>query len=220
MSESTRQPPDALLLIAPGCAHCPLVLESLARLVKAGSLGRLEVINVAAHPEAAARAGSRSVPWTRIGPFVLEGLHGDAELREWVEHAAAGTGRAAYVAELLRNQQLDRALATVRQWPDMLPDLLALSGSLETPLAVRIGISAAVEDQQGSAALRDALPALAGLATSPEPAVRADAAHFLGLTGSAAARQPLEALLADVEPQVREIAAESLALLEASPSPQ
>ena len=220
MSESTRQPPDALLLIAPGCAHCPLVLESLARLVKAGSLGRLEVINVAAHPEAAARAGSRSVPWTRIGPFVLEGLHGEAELREWVEHAAAGTGRAAYVAELLRNQQLDRALATVRQWPDVLPDLLALSGSLETPLAVRIGISAAVEDQQGSAALRDALPALAGLATSPEPAVRADAAHFLGLTGSAAARQPLEALLADVEPQVREIAAESLALLEASPSPQ
>lgn len=220
MSESTRQPPDALLLIAPGCAHCPLVLESLARLVKAGSLGRLEVINVAAHPEAAARAGSRSVPWTRIGPFVLEGLHGDAELREWVEHAAAGTGRAAYVADLLRNQQLDRALATVRQWPDVLPDLLALSGSLETPLAVRIGISAAVEDQQGSAALRDALPALAGLATSPEPAVRADAAHFLGLTGSAAARQPLEALLADVEPQVREIAAESLALLEASPSPQ
>jgi len=220
MSESTRQPPDALLLIAPGCAHCPLVLESLARLVKAGSLGRLEVINVAAHPEAAARAGSRSVPWTRIGPFVLEGLHGEAELREWVEHAAAGTGRAAYVADLLRNQQLDRALATVRQWPDVLPDLLALSGSLETPLAVRIGISAAVEDQQGSAALRDALPALAGLATSPEPAVRADAAHFLGLTGSAAARQPLEALLADVEPQVREIAAESLALLEASPSPQ
>jgi len=220
MSESTRQPPDALLLIAPGCAHCPLVLESLARLVKAGSLGRLEVINVAAHPEAAARAGSRSVPWTRIGPFVLEGLHGEAELREWVEHAAAGTGRAAYVADLLRNQQLDRALATVRQWPDVLPDLLALSGSLETPLAVRIGISAAVEDQQGSAALRDALPALAGLAASPEPAVRADAAHFLGLTGSAAARQPLEALLADVEPQVREIAAESLALLEASPSPQ
>ena len=220
MSESTRQPPDALLLIAPGCAHCPLVLESLARLVKAGSLGRLEVINVAAHPEAAARAGSRSVPWTRIGPFILEGLHGEAELREWVEHAAAGTGRAAYVADLLRNRQLDRALATVRQWPDVLPDLLALSGSLETPLAVRIGISAAVEDQQGSAALRDALPALAGLATSPEPAVRADAAHFLGLTGSAAARQPLEALLADVEPQVREIAAESLALLEASPSPR
>lgn len=201
--------------MAPGCAHCPVVLESLAALIKAGRLGRLEVVNVAAHPEAATAAGTRSVPWTRIGPFVLEGLHSEAELRDWAQHAAAGTGRAAYLTDLLKSQQLERALAAARQWPDALPELLALSGSLETPLAVRIGISALLEDQQGTAALRDALPTLAELATSPEPAVRADAAHFLGLTGSAAARQPLEALLADAEPQVREIAAESLALLDA-----
>jgi hypothetical protein len=220
MNEAVKRPPDALLLMAPGCAHCPVVLEALAGLVEAGSLGRLEVVNVAAHPEAAAAAGTRSVPWTRIGPFALEGLHVEAELREWAEHAAAGTGRAAYLADLLTNQQLDRALATAREWPDALPGLLALSGSLETPLAVRIGISALVEDQQGTAALRDALPALAALAGSPEPAVRADAAHFLGLTGSAEARELLEALLADAEPQVREIAAESLALLEAPPSPE
>jgi HEAT repeat protein len=77
-----------------------------------------------------------------------------------------------------------------------------------------------MEDQQGTAALRDTLPALAALATAPEPAVRADAAHFLGLTGSPAAREPLAALLADPEPQVREIAAESLALLDAPPPPE
>jgi len=206
--------------MAPGCAHCPVVLQALASLVKAGRLGRLEVVNVAAHPEAAAAAGTRSVPWTRIGPFVLEGLHGEAELRGWAEHAAAGTGRAAYLVDLLTTQQLDRALATAREWPEVLPGLLALCGSLETPLAVRIGISALIEDHQGTAALRDALPALAALAGSPEPAVRADAAHFLGLTRSADARALLEALLADAETQVREIAAESLALLEPPPSPQ
>ena len=220
MNEPMQQPPDALLLMAPGCAHCPVVLEALARLLKAGSLGRLEVVNVAAHPEAAAQAGTRSVPWTRIGPFVLEGLHGEAELREWTEHAAAGTGRAAYLADLLKNQQLDRALVAAREWPGTLPELLALSGSLETPLAVRIGISALMEDQQGTAALQDTLPVLALLATAPEPAVRADAAHFLGLTRSPAAREPLAALLADPAPQVREIAAESLALLDAPPPPE
>ncbi|MFZ0257771.1 MAG: HEAT repeat domain-containing protein, partial [Gammaproteobacteria bacterium] len=55
--------PDALLLIAPGCAHCPVVLQSLAEMLKAGSLGRLEVVNIVAHPEVAKAVGTRSVPW-------------------------------------------------------------------------------------------------------------------------------------------------------------
>ncbi|MBS0329365.1 MAG: HEAT repeat domain-containing protein, partial [Proteobacteria bacterium] len=40
--------------------------------------------------------------------------------------------------------------------------------------------------------------------------VRADACHYLGLTGEAAARSWLDARLADEDADVREIAAESL----------
>jgi hypothetical protein len=218
MTDQSTVPPDALLLMAPGCAHCPVVLESLGRLLKDGRLGRLEVINVAAHPEAAVAAGTRSVPWTRIGPFELDGLYGPAELAGWAGHAAAGTGLAAYLAHLLEHRQLERAVAVVRGLPGALADLLGLAGSLETPMGIRIGISAVVEELQDTPALRDALPALAGLTASPEPQVRADAAHYLGLTGSDGARQPLERLLADPDPQVREIAAESLALLTPSAS--
>ena len=89
MAEQSPAPPDALLLMAPGCAHCPVVLEGLGRLLKEGRLGRLEVVNVAVHPEAAVAAGTRSVPWTRIGPFELDGLYGPAELAEWAAYAAA-----------------------------------------------------------------------------------------------------------------------------------
>jgi len=205
--------PDAFLLMAPGCAHCPVVLESLGRLLKEGRLGRLEVVNVAAHPEAALAAGTRSVPWTRIGPFELDGLYGPAELADWAGHAAAGTGAATYLAHLLEHRRLDRAVAFVRRAPGSLGGLLELAGSLETPMGTRIGISAVVEELAGAAALRDALPAVAQLAASPEPQVRADAAHYLGLSGSPAARQVLGPLLADPDPQVREIAAESLATL-------
>ena len=42
--------PDALLLLSPGCAHCPSVLEGLSQLLKKGELGRLEVVNILAHP--------------------------------------------------------------------------------------------------------------------------------------------------------------------------
>jgi hypothetical protein len=220
MTNQFPVPPDALLLMAPGCAHCPLVLESLGRLLKEGRLGRLEVVNVAAHPEAALAAGTRSVPWTRIGPFELDGLYGPAELAGWAGHAAAGTGMGAYLAHLLEHRQLDRAAAVARREAGALAALLGLAGSLETPMGVRIGISAVVEELQDTPALRDALPALAGLTASPGPQVRADAAHYLGLTGSDGARQPLERLLADPDPQVREIAAESLAMLRPPQLPQ
>ncbi|MCU0972322.1 MAG: HEAT repeat domain-containing protein [Gammaproteobacteria bacterium] len=174
--------------MAPGCAHCPVVLASLSRLLEQGRLGRLEVVNVVAHPEAARAVGTRSVPWTRIGPFELDGLYGPAELAEWAGHAAAGTGMAAYLAHLIEQRQLDRAVTIAGREPGALEALLGLAGSLETPMGIRIGISA------------------------PEPQVRADAAHFLGLAATEAARPTLLSLLADPDAAVREIAAESLAL--------
>jgi hypothetical protein len=212
-------PPDALLLLAPGCAHCPTVLEGLVRLVKEGRLGRLEVVSVAAHPEAAAAVGARSVPWTRIGPFELEGTYGPAELRQWAEHAAAGTGMGDYLAHLLEQQRLARAVAAVRESPSRLLDLVELLGSPETPMGVRIGIGAVIEEMEGTDALRSAVPALAALTSSPEPAVRADACHYLGLSGSAEAVPAVASLLDDPQADVREIAAESLALLDAGPAP-
>ena len=75
MTESAA-PADALLLIATGCNHCPAVLEGLSRLLKQGRIGRLDVVNLAVHPETGQALGVRSVPWTRIGPFELEGLVG------------------------------------------------------------------------------------------------------------------------------------------------
>lgn len=85
-------PKDALLLIAPGCAHCPVVLEGLSLLVKQGNIGRLEVVNIVSHPEIASELGVRSVPWFRIGNFELEGSHTPEELRIWAERASQTDG--------------------------------------------------------------------------------------------------------------------------------
>ena len=204
--------PDALLLLAPGCAHCPAVLDGLSRLLKQGRLGRLEVVNVAAHPEAAAAVGSRSVPWCRIGPFELEGAHTPAELAEWAEHAAQGSGMTTYLSQLLESQRLDRVLDLVAARPGLLADLVALTGDLDTPMAVRIGAGAVFEELAGSAPLRAVVPQLGALTQAAAPQVRADAAHHLGLAGGPDAADLLRPLLDDVDPTVREIAAESLEL--------
>jgi HEAT repeat protein len=206
-------PPSALLYITAGCAHCPAVLEGLSRLVKEGRLARLEVVNLSADPKAAARAGIRAVPWTRIGPFELEGSLSPSELAYWTQAATDGAGWTAYYSHLLETSRLAEVIARVREKPATLGDLLGLLASEDTTLTTRIGIGAVVEELQGSDVLRAAIPQLEQLALSALPAARADACYYLGLTGDPRVLPAVRRLLDDEEAQVREIALETLALL-------
>jgi len=208
---STKTPPQAEILINTGCAHCPAVLAGLSELIKQGLIGKLAVINIANHPEAASERGARSVPWTRLGPFVLEGKYTPGELRQWAERAASGEGMAEYFGELLENQQLDKALGLVRNDPAQLDTLVQLIADLETPMGVRIGIGALFESLAEEGELDDAIEALGQLTQAEASQVRADAAYYLGLSHSDSARRWLEPLLEDENHEVREIAAEALA---------
>ena len=209
--------PDAELMIATGCSHCPVVLAGLAELVKAGKIGRLEVINIGLRPEIAEERGVRGVPWTRIGPFELSGAHSQSELTDLAARAGDEAGIKAYLIRNLESGQLDATTAACRRSPQLLPPLLALAGDLETPFAVRIGAGAILEELSPEGVLSDLVDEIATLASSEHTQVRADAAHFLGLSGNNDARAPLEVLSHDKDPQVREIAAESLADLAATP---
>jgi len=205
-------PPNALLYIGTGCPHCGSVLDGLARMVKAGKLARLEVVNVAVEPEAGQAHGVRSVPWTRIGPFELIGDLSPAEIADWVERAGTGGGWSAYYAHLLESRRLDEVAQRVRARPATLAGLLGLLDD-EAPMAVRIGISAVVEELAGSEPLRAVLPQLEQLTLSDSPQTRADACHFLGLAGDRSAAAAVRRLLDDDQPDVREIAMETLAML-------
>lgn len=105
-------PPAAVVLIGPTCAHCAQVMDAMAVLVKDGSLSRIEIINAEIETELAASLGVRSVPWIKIGPFILEGAHSESELRQWAERVAAPDGMAWYFDEQLK----DGKLATVEKW--------------------------------------------------------------------------------------------------------
>ena len=210
----TSTPPDALLLIAPGCAHCPQVLQALSDLLKQGALGRLEVVNVMAHPEAAEEVGTRSVPWTRIGPFELEGSQTRGELEKWLALAAEGSGMGEYLVHLLETQRLARVEETIRRTPALLRDLLPAMASLDTPMAVRIGIGAVMESFAGSDTLADIVPDLGALTRSEHPQVRADACHYLALSERPEAAEFIRPLLDDGDQEVRDIAMESLPLVD------
>jgi hypothetical protein len=213
MMPAKQETPDALLFIAPGCPHCPTVLAGMGELVKQGLVGRLEVINIAVHPERATALGVRSVPWLRLGELELHGLHSPAELRRWAQQANTAEGLAEFFSEQLKSGRLAQVTAMVSRQPEHLSALLALAADPDAELPVRIGVSAVVEELAGGEALVAQLPALKRLAASGDPRVRADACHFLALTASPDALPALEALAADNARSVSDIARECLAEL-------
>jgi hypothetical protein len=216
-TETGRGVPDAELLIAPGCAHCAAVLTALTDMVKRGDLGRLNVVHLGAHPEAAAAVGARSVPWIRIGPFELAGAHTQGELKGWARRAGTPEGLRAYLLGQLQSGQLDNTISACRRDPAFLAPLVSLSADLDTPFAVRIGVGAVLEDLAPDGLLRGLVGVIEErLARSPHAQVRADAAHFLGLTGAPEARPALRRLSDDENAEVREIAQEAITVLDKS----
>ena len=207
---SPTQPPDALLLIAPGCPHCATNLTALTSLIKDGAIGRFEVINIAERPETARQLGVRSVPWTRIGPFVLDGARTPAELRDWAGKANDPVGMSAYFRELLGDGKLGQVNELIRTDPTQLMALLPLLEDPDTDVHIRVGIGAALEELNGSDQAGRLVNGLGGLSSHDDPRTRQDACHYLGLTRSPDARRYLEPRLEDPDPLVREIAAEAL----------
>lgn len=205
---------DATLLIRTRCPHCAAVAESLLRLSKRGQVARLEIINLDQRPEQGQTRGVRSVPWLQLGPFELVGAHGFDELQAWADHAAAGTGWIDYLLYLLSQHQLPQVVARLQAEPHQLRALLDRMADEQLEMGARIGISAVVEELADTELLRACVPQLSELTLSPSPQIRADACHFLGLAGDPQAAAAVRRLLGDEQEDVREIAVETLAVLD------
>ncbi len=210
---ASRPAPDALLLMGTQCPWCPGVLASLKKLLADGAIASLETVNIEEQPDLAAELHVRSVPWVRIGAFELEGLRSEQELREWAGKAGSAEGLSSYLDELLSSGGINKALGLVRKDPAGLDALLNLFADPDTQLNTRIGISAIMEDLEGSELLRERIVKLAELTRHAEARIRGDACHYLGLTGSPEASAHIRPLLEDADADVREVAAESLAEL-------
>jgi HEAT repeat protein len=185
-------------------------------MVKNGDIGRLEVVNISIYPAIAAEVGTRSVPWMRIGRYELSGNYTTGELRSWVEKAASGNTDSEYLRELLEQQQLDQAIEYIRSDASHLPQLLELMQDEEGSLSVKFGIGAIFEALEGSEALVQAIPDLGKLTGHEKANLRGDAAYYLGLSHDQSAKPWLQPLLQDTWQDVREIAGESLDMLEES----
>ena len=207
---AANTPPDALMLMGTQCPYCPGVLKSLQAMLKSGAIGKLEYHNIEENPELARELGVRSVPWVRIGSFELEGLRSEKELREWAAKAGTDTGLTTWLEELLSSGNINKPLERVRSEPAMMDALLELFADPDTELNIRIGISAIMEDLQGTDTLNAIIKPLGKLTQHDDARVRGDACHYLSLSGNPDASTYIKPLLDDKDAGVREIARESL----------
>ena len=212
--ENASPPPDALMLLGTHCPHCPSVLNGLIALVKQGTIGTLKVINIEQRPDLARELGIRTVPWVRFGAFELEGLHSEKELEKWAENAGSAAGMVAWLNELLANGNISKASKLVKTSPDAIHALLTLFADSEIQLNTRIGISAIMEELQNTTLLKDMVDSIGALTRYEDTRIRGDACHYLALSGAQQARQYIKPLLQDQDANTREVAKESLQMLE------
>jgi thioredoxin-like negative regulator of GroEL len=206
----SNTPPDALMLMGTHCPYCPGVLKSLQALLASGHISHLETHNIEENPEIARELGVRSVPWVRIGPFELEGLRPEKELREWAVKAASNTGQSDWLEEQLSSGNISKPLERIKLDPAVMNDLLKLFADPDTQLNTQIGISAIMEDLQGTDTLSAVVDQLGELTQHKDARIRGDACHYLALSGSPEATAFITPLLDDRDADVREIAKESL----------
>jgi len=205
--------PNALLFTSPGCPHCPGVKAALEKLQQEGVIASLEVLSVVDNQEHAAKLGVRSVPWLQLGEFVLTGAQTPQQLRQWAERAAAPGGMTGYLEHLLANGDLAEAESLLERQPQHLGALLPLLTQPESKIQVRLGLGALLEGFEDSSELRELLPQLIELSSHDDHRIRSDACHYLGLSHSEEALPILEVRLDDENEEVREIAADSIALI-------
>jgi glutaredoxin len=208
-----RHTPDALLLMGRQCPYCPTVLRALESLQQKGEISRLETVVLEEHPEVAAKYGVRSVPWVRIGPFELDGLRSEEELRKWAIRAGTPDGMSMYLSELIAGGNIDKCLEMIHADSHQLRALLMLFTDEDTELNIRIGISAIMESLQGGPELAGIAGDLRKLLTHTAPGVRGDACYYLSLTGLRDTAKWIRPLLQDSDENVREITRDCLAEL-------
>ncbi len=219
MSSNTTESlntPSATMLLSSSCAHCPGVLDALSKMIKAGDIASLTVINLEQTPDALELYNVRSVPWVKIGQHELTGSQTLEALKQRAEWAKdENNNETKVIADfdfLLSDGQVDVVIEKLKKNPDTFSAIMTLLSDSGTVLSSRIGIGVVVEEFAGSSLIKKHIDQLGKLSKHNDSRIRADAFHYLGFTADKSARPLLKAGLDDKSNnnEIKEIISDSL----------
>ena len=204
---------ELVVLVGPGCHHCPEAVRQAVALVAASPKLRLSVVDATVFPELAASHGARSVPTTLLpGGLAMTGVVPASRLAEALAELGEPSHAGRLLAAHLEAGRFDEAGRLLAAGPALEAFGEAWRRSVfEGRLALMLGAEAALE--RSPRALDPLVPALVAALEAEDGALRGDTADLLGKIGDPRAVPPLARLLEDPNPDVAEIVAEVLETL-------
>jgi len=218
MNTTTNTPLlSAELFIATGCAYCPIVMNELTNLLKQGLLASLKITNIAVDKERATELNIRSVPWFSLNQshtsMVFIGNHSPAEVKKWVQSAQTEEGMTVYIEEHLTSGDINIITQAIELQPDAFNTIVTMLEDEDTPMHVRIGLDALVENFANTSILKSHANSFKALASNNNIRLQIDALHYLALTGDMAHEEFISLKIKDKDKQIQEAATEALETL-------
>ncbi len=197
------------LYISSTCPNCEAMLHSVTTLIKRGTMPSIEIVNIE-HPSAELPVAIRSVPTLALDSMVFNGLHSLDELEQLLGGYSNAGDYHLLTSYLLANGHLNQVERLLSTHPEAYQGLLRHIGDVNSPMQVRLGVTAILEAIPKTDALEALVPELLKLSHISNDRIRADAAHCLSLSAQPIALKRLEELVADPNPEITEIATDGL----------
>ncbi len=212
--DGIERPAGLKVFIGAACPHCPGAVREANRLALNSPLITTTIIDAQQFSELAGRFGVQAVPQTVIDEGLsITGVVRAADLVEKIRRRGQKGYEEEQFCSLVETNRILEAVQQIRNGPGVVSFLSAWRKSTTSS---RVGLLLTAEEALGEdpAALDSILMDLLNVLQSDDAALRGDTADLLGRIGHPAAREALEALRNDPQPDVAEIATEAIQEIE------
>lgn len=200
------------LFVMQGCHACPQMERIFHDLKHKGEITELKVFDVNEYPRLAQQYNIRSVPHYMINGIAFSGLKSHTEILSLL-HSEEEQNLQLWIAEQLAEGQLSGVETRVIQQPQAREALVQLLEDIDTPLMVRIGLTAVIESLAEHGVFTDIESRFIELANHPQDRIAIDAIYYLQLLSSPATLEKLSEIAqigrSELQQQAQELLLES-----------
>jgi hypothetical protein len=205
-----KSPVDITVFITSSCPNCPNAVRAANQLAVLSEMVTVTIIDVEVFPHLGERYKVRSVPMIVIDDeLLINQVIPIQELADKILSRGADSFSEAAFFSLVNTGNIDRAANRLLEGGQADYFLSAWrKSSLSTRIALQMVATEAME--KDPAVLHGIVQELIVELNSKDDSLKGDTADLLGMIGHADAKEPLEALLQDDNPDIVEIAEDAL----------
>jgi thiol-disulfide isomerase/thioredoxin len=197
------------LFVMQGCHVCPEMERTFHDLKHKGQINELKIFDVNEHPQLAQQYNIRSVPYYMINGVGFSGLKSQSEILKLLQ-SKDDQNLQVWIAEQLAEGQLDAVETRVVQELKVREAVMRLLEDIDTPLMVRIGLTAVIESLAEHGVFTDFEKRFIKLANHPEDRIAIDAIYYLQLISTPLTLEKLAEIAQKGRPELQQQAQELL----------